>query len=354
MKGTVSDVATMDGIDISHWQDGIDLDDVDYDFVICKASQGTSYTDANFKAYVKKALAAGKCVGAYHYIGGGDAEGEADHFLDVVGDYVGQVVLALDWEGTQNSAWGDEDYLEKVAKRVISKAGVYPLIYCSKSSYPWDLADDLGCGRWVAQYADNSTVSGYQTSPWNEGSYDCTVRQYSSHGRLSGWSGNLDLDKAYISASAWAKLAGGSASTSSTSTGSSSSTSSAPSGTTAELAAAVMNGEYGNGDARKAALGSRYSEVQALINEVAAATVDELAEMVIAGELGNGDVRKAILGDRYAVVQAIVNKTLGASYDVTALAKAVIAGDYGNGTARKTALGSLYSEVQAKVNELLA
>ena len=37
----------------------------------------------------------------------------------------------------------------------------------------------------------------------------------------------------------------------------------APSGTVVELARRVIAGEFGNGDARRAALGSRYSEVQA-------------------------------------------------------------------------------------------
>ncbi|MEE0330558.1 MAG: hypothetical protein UDP16_04660 [Collinsella sp.] len=35
----------------------------------------------------------------------------------------------------------------------------------------------------------------------------------------------------------------------------------APGGTVAELARRVIAGEFGNGDARRAALGSRYSEV---------------------------------------------------------------------------------------------
>ena len=37
--------------------------------------------------------------------------------------------------------------------------------------------------------------------------------------------------------------------------------------TTADLAAAVMRGEYGSGQARRDALGSRYEEVQAYVNK---------------------------------------------------------------------------------------
>ena len=153
-------------------------------------------------------------------------------------------------------------------------------------------------------------------------------------------------------------------------------TSAAPSGTVAELARRVIAGEFGNGDARRAALGSRYDEVQAEVNRIlaggsgggaaqapAADDVDDLARRVIAGEFGNGAARKAALGDRYAKVQARVNEMLGAGgssggssdgADVDALARAVIRGDYGNGAERKRRLGSLYDAVQARVNEILS
>ncbi len=149
----------------------------------------------------------------------------------------------------------------------------------------------------------------------------------------------------------------------------------APGGTVAEFARRVIAGEFGNGDARSAALGSRYSEVQTEVNRIPAGgsggdaaqvpavdDVDDLARRVIAGEFGNGAARKAALGDRYAEVQARVNKMLGArgssggssdGADVDALARAVIRGDYGSGAERKRRLGSLYDAVQARVNEIL-
>ena len=72
--------------------------------------------------------------------------------------------------------------------------------------------------------------------------------------------------------------------------------------------------EFGNGDARKAALGNRYDEVQAEVNQILSGgssagsyDVDALARRVIAGEFGNGDERKRRLGDKYAAVQRRVN-----------------------------------------------
>lgn len=70
----------------------------------------------------------------------------------------------------------------------------------------------------------------------------------------------------------------------------------------------------------------------------------------------------AALGERYAEVQARVNEMLGSgsssgstsSADIDALARAVIRGDYGNGETRKQKLGNLYSVVQKRVNEMLS
>lgn len=175
----------------------------------------------------------------------------------------------------------------------------------------------------------------------------------------------------YVAASKWAALkaviTGGAAS--------GGTISAAPSGTVAELARRVIAGEFGNGDARRAALGSRYDEVQAEVNRIlaggsgapaaqapAADDVDDLARRVIAGEFGNGEARKAALGSRYAEVQARVNEMLRAGgsggssggTDIDALARAVIRGDYGNGDERKRRLGSLYNAVQERVNEILS
>lgn len=143
--------------------------------------------------------------------------------------------------------------------------------------------------------------------------------------------------------------------------------SSAPSGSVADLANRVIAGEFGNGDARKAALGDRYAEAQAEVNRILnggstsspSVDIDQMARDVIAGKYGNGDARKKALGSNYAAVQARVNELLGASggssggADIDALARAVIRGDYGNGEERKRRLGSLYDAVQARVNQLL-
>jgi GH24 family phage-related lysozyme (muramidase) len=78
-------------------------------------------------------------------------------------------------------------------------------------------------------------------------------------------------------------------------------------------------------------------------------SIDILAREVIAGKYGDGDARKSALGDQYSSVQNRVNEYYAA-------ATACIRGDYGNGTVRKekvTAAGYDYATVQGIVNQLL-
>lgn len=90
-------------------------------------------------------------------------------------------------------------------------------------------------------------------------------------------------------------------------------------------------------------------------------TVAQLADEVIAGQWGNGDARRAALeaaGYDYAAVQAEVNRRYGVgsgsgASDIDDLARRAIAGEFGNGEQRRAALGADYDAVQARVNEML-
>ena len=97
----------MRGIDISGWQKGIQLDKIDLDFVIIKATQGTTITSNSFADQANQAFKLGKKVGFYHYAGGGGAEAEAKHFFNAVKPYLGKAILVLDWEGEQNPNFGN-------------------------------------------------------------------------------------------------------------------------------------------------------------------------------------------------------------------------------------------------------
>lgn len=301
---------SMNGIDISNWQNGINLDAVPYDFVIAKATQGKSYVSPDCARQVEQARARGKLFGVYHYIDGSGAIGEADFFIDNIKNWVGEGMLCLDWESNQNSAWGNEDYLRQVAQRVIDRTGIPPVIYVQQSRMAQvkPIADALNCALWIAQYA-NMNATGYQDAPWNEGAYSCAIRQYSSCGRLSGYSGNLDLNKAYMDAAAWKKYANPSGGASAPSPAPSKPSASAPSGSTLDLVYHIVTNNI-NGDARRDYCGSRYDEVQGFINDTHDASASTLAKWIRAGKYGNNPVRQTVIeacGGKYREAQDIIN-----------------------------------------------
>lgn len=197
---------TMNGIDIASYQSGIDLSVVPCDFVIIKATQGTGYINQDCDRAYQQAKKVGKLRGTYHYVGGGNAIAEADYYVNNIKGYIKDGILAIDWEAEQNSAWGNEAYLEQLVRRVIERTGVKPLIYSMASRYAQvaAVAKKLDCGLWIAEYADMNPT-GYQEHPWREGAYACAIRQYTSAGRLNGWGGNLDLNIAYMTRDQWAK-----------------------------------------------------------------------------------------------------------------------------------------------------
>lgn len=296
----------MNGIDISNWQNGINLAVVPHDFVIMKATQGTSYVSPDFKRQIEQALSLGKYVGVYHYIGGQGAAAEAQHFYNNIKDYIGRVIICTDWESEQNSQWGNLSYLDSFMKEINALTGVPTLLYASKSCFPWDIASANNAGTWVAQYA-NYNNTGYQNNPWNEGAYNCTIRQYSSAGRLNGWGGNLDLDKAYIDGETWMKYAAPSGQAPQPAPTPSQPDTSIGAQELSDLVAAVMRGEYGNGRDRKNALGDRYQEVQNTINHIQTGNAHQIADEVWAGRWGNGSKRRTILGNRYDEIQRVIN-----------------------------------------------
>jgi lysozyme len=194
----------MNGIDISRYQKGINLSLVPCEFVIIKATQGTSYTSPTFYKQMLSAIENGKKIGVYHYAAGGGYKAEADHFLSIIKEYLGKVILVLDWESDQNPEFKkrNHEYAIEWLKYVREKTGITPFIYMSKSvcrAYGWDNSFPL----WCAQYK-NKAITSYQESPWTDakgfGAWKAPlIFQYTSSGRLPNYNGNLDLDKAYIS-----------------------------------------------------------------------------------------------------------------------------------------------------------
>lgn len=197
----------MNGIDIASYQTGIDLTRVPCDFVIIKATQGTRYKNPDFSRAYEQAKAAGKRIGMYHYASKGGWAKEAQHFLDVVGNREG--ILVLDWERGDNANWGNVEYAGMFLSYVAKHTRRTPFIYMSKSvcrEFDWSLVAP-SYPLWVAQYANN-VATGYQKNPWTDkkghGAWDrARIFQYTSCGRLEGWSGRLDLNLSDLTEAEW-------------------------------------------------------------------------------------------------------------------------------------------------------
>ena len=254
------------GIDISHHQKGINLGAIDTDFVICKATEGNGYTDEMCDTFYQKAKSLGKKLGVYHFARpdlGNSAEAEADWFVKETLGYHKEAILVLDWESgnLQDTTWA-----RKWLDRVYSKTGVRPVIYMSASvmrSANWGDVVAGDYGLWVANYGSNNGTpqeSVFDRYPLKYWSF-YALWQYTSVGRLNGYNGNLDLNYFSGDSSAWDKYAGGSPSSSKPSNP-------VETKSTDDLAREVIAGKYGNGEDRKNALGSRYDEVQARVNEI--------------------------------------------------------------------------------------
>ena len=195
--------ADMRGVDVSNWQCNIDTGVLDADFVVTGVTWGTGGFDntclrngvneaANYQ--LERAMASGKSIGVYHYALGRDPVAEADFYVDHVSGYVGRAVLVLDWESIDNPRFGDGVWVDSWIRRVHDRTHVWPIVYVQASALgqlsAWVRKH---CGVWVAQYASNM-ATGYQARPWKYGFYGEAMRQYTSNGYVSGYSGRLDLN----------------------------------------------------------------------------------------------------------------------------------------------------------------
>ena len=205
----------MNGIDISGHQKGIDLAVVPCDFVIIKATQGISFVNPDYKRQITQALSLGKYTGVYHYATGADINAQAEHFLNTIMPYLGKVIIALDWEGQDNNKFSDYKFCESLLEAIKDKTGKTPFLYMSKSvarQYKWEKGRNYPF--WCAQYKKFNPPKTYVSDPWTDskgwGAWNgCSIYQYSSVGRLSGYNKNLDLDLCYLTGDEWNQYATG-------------------------------------------------------------------------------------------------------------------------------------------------
>lgn len=316
------------GIDISAHQGNIDLNALknQIDFVIIRVGYGTKGTiDTKFTRNADLCRSLGIPVGFYWYSYALDQNGardEANAMIKAIAPYkdIVQYGVWFDMEDAdgykKRNGMPSNQMLRDICHEFCAtteNAGYYSGIYASQSWFNNQLnGRELDrFDKWVAQWPTSGGKQTGLSTPDTKRS-DVHLWQFTSAGRFSGYSGNLDTNYAYTT------FPNPGASTPAPEPTPAPAPAPAPSGSTLDLATGVMEGKYGDGDARKQALGSRYDEVQDFINHIFSASVDTLANEVInENKYGAGGQRKAVLGSRYREVQDKVNQILGGSSSQT-------------------------------------
>ncbi|MBO9166490.1 GH25 family lysozyme [Lactiplantibacillus pentosus] len=208
---------SLNGFDVASYQAGMNVGEAAGDFVLVKSTEGIDYTNPEFNGHAKQTLSAGKKLGVYHFIrNDSDIKQQADYFLTVVKPYIGKAMLVLDFENTTGSTIQNQTGVG-LAKQwldyVYQQTGVRPVLYTGVScenSLDWSSVVKANYGLWIAQYNNYNVVNGYQPRDlygslknWKT----AVMFQYTSTGRLPGWSGDLDFDVFYGDKSAWDKYA---------------------------------------------------------------------------------------------------------------------------------------------------
>lgn len=224
---------------------------------------------------------------------------ETRHILRLIKGRTLSYPVYIDLEyGPQRQVFNPDWFIEM--GEAIEKAGYWFGVYANLDWFRNIIGSSLDrFTKWVAAYGVNNGNPGVKPGIGED------IWQYTSVGSVSGINGSVDMNICYRNFPS--EISGTSGTKPSTPP------STTPAGSTLELVAKVMQNAYGNGDERKKALGTRYNEVQDMINHIATAGVDTLANEVIKERYGNGDTRKIVLGNRYDEVQNKVNELLSKS-----------------------------------------
>jgi len=264
---------TLRVIDVSSNQGSINVSKIDCDAVIVKGTGGTNYINDNCDFVLQQCFKLKKPAGVYHYAHeyGNiiNPVTESNYFIANCKNYFGRVIVALDYEVPINGrryTKQDVEWCAKFIQNIIKRTGVVPLLYISKSLVTecnWLPVTHLNVGLWFAQYASNSNM-GWTSKPWDDGKsvkpFTTVLQQYTSHGRIKGYNGDLDLSLFYGNEQAWLKYAG----SHDKHTAEKKHTTSTPDYLTA-FAKDVLAGKYGSGAERKEKI---YQAVQNKVNKL--------------------------------------------------------------------------------------
>lgn len=198
-------MAQMKVDDLSSYQTKDQANNPKVQGVIIKATQGTNYVNPRCNGQWDVAKKAGKCLGLYHYAGGGNAKSEANYFIKNIKNYVGQAILVLDWEKKQNSAYGSKTWAKQFIDEVHRLTGVWCILYTGSEGAAQCVNVKGTSGLWLAGYPYKKYSS--YTPP----SMSVFNSLYNTHGfNLVGWQySNYPVDHSvfFMDKKTWAKHA---------------------------------------------------------------------------------------------------------------------------------------------------
>ncbi len=192
------------GIDVSKWNGTIDWkavknSGVNYVIIRCGyrgSSAGSLIKDPKFEQNIKGATAAGLKVGIYFFsqaINKNEAVEEASMVLELIKGYRISYPVFLDVE----ASGGRADNISKETRTEVIKA------FCETIQNSGYTAGVYANKNWLTNKIDTSKISQYKiwlaqyaAAPTYTGRYD--LWQYSDEGKVSGISGNVDLNWSYL------------------------------------------------------------------------------------------------------------------------------------------------------------
>jgi lysozyme len=160
--------------------------------VVHKATQGTSFVDANYDENRAGAKAAGLMWGAYHFARKGDVADQVTHFLSVAGAQAGEL-LVLDFEPNTTEGTMTLAEAEEFVALVRERTGRFPGVYGGQSFLNETLGNNTTtmlaqCWLWVARYSSQFPVvppawPGFTLWQYTDGSAGPQPHQVSGVGR---------------------------------------------------------------------------------------------------------------------------------------------------------------------------
>lgn len=310
-------------IDVSEWQGDIDWDTVkpNIHFAILRVQDG-DHADTKLSRNVAACQRLGIQYYAYgFYRNGGAAEAERmiNRLVYAGGSSCRGYILDVEVEGQSHDGI-------KAAMSKLNETGLDNGIYIAAHLFNEYGGDTYGeKWRWIPTYGPNDGYA--HTAPGKQ----CDLWQFTSNGSVPGISGGVDCN-ACLGRSLKDFISG-------TVTPNEVKPATGVIGNVYDIAADVISGKYGSGDARKSALGSRYNEVQSAVNFILNSDASTLALEVMKGTFGDGDTRRCRLGSRYNEVQKVVDEKYSAK---KARCYVVQSGDTLSGIAKKLGYGNDY------------